>query len=94
MHSHNHGKSCPKIWATSVIFNKMPKDNDHPRVEISPNPGRDIRWFQEPCAQCHIKRPSLRNCVGQPCNGEQKKEFQYFTLIQGANTRHDRVLRP
>jgi hypothetical protein len=30
------GKSCPKFWATSVIFITLPKENDHPLGEKLP----------------------------------------------------------
>jgi hypothetical protein len=30
-------KSSAKIWATSVIFEKLPKVNNHPKGENSPN---------------------------------------------------------
>jgi hypothetical protein len=30
------GKNSPKLWATSVIFEKLPKDNNRPLGENSP----------------------------------------------------------
>jgi hypothetical protein len=31
-------KSSPNIWSTPVIFKKLPKENNHPMGENSPNP--------------------------------------------------------
>jgi hypothetical protein len=30
-------KNQPKIWASSLIFVKLPKENNHPRGKNSPN---------------------------------------------------------
>jgi hypothetical protein len=35
-HNHTRGKNIPKKWATSVFFN-LPKKNNHPMDEKSPN---------------------------------------------------------
>jgi hypothetical protein len=37
MHNLYHGKSSPKMWVTSVIFKKLPKVNNYPLGENSPN---------------------------------------------------------
>jgi hypothetical protein len=36
-HPFFRGKNGPKIWATSVIFQKLPKNNNHPIGKNSPN---------------------------------------------------------
>jgi hypothetical protein len=36
MHNINRGKSSPKVWATFLIFKKLPKVNKHPIGEHSP----------------------------------------------------------
>jgi hypothetical protein len=36
------GKRCPKIWATSVFFKKMPKENNHHKGKKIPQSGHPV----------------------------------------------------
>jgi hypothetical protein len=37
IHNFFRGKSCPKEWASSEIFKKLPEVNNHPTGKNSPN---------------------------------------------------------
>jgi hypothetical protein len=37
MHQFYRGKSGPKLWATVVIFKRLPIENNHPKGENSLN---------------------------------------------------------
>jgi hypothetical protein len=46
MHNLNRGKSSSQMWATFVIFIKLPKDNNRPLGENSPNLGPMLCFFK------------------------------------------------
>jgi hypothetical protein len=48
MQSLNRGKGTPIMWATSVIFKKLLRVNNHPLGENSPNPVPLITWNMQP----------------------------------------------
>jgi hypothetical protein len=64
MYTFHNGKSSPKIRATSALFKKLPKVNNHPTGENSPNPVTLVPLSLSRVDSQNFKRPTTFACDG------------------------------